>query len=98
MLNDREGPEIIPAHTITVPERTTCWGCKYYKEHMSCHRMMGPNDYIFYCTHDEAWEHPEMKGFGSREISRSSGFDNGDSTPSWCPFLRDKDEPSETSS
>lgn len=93
---DREGPEHIPEHEVkrVVPERYTCFGCKFYREHMTCHRFMGPNDYVYDCEHPEAYEEEELRGhFPTRQIATSGGFGHDDTTPNWCPFLRGKDEP-----
>lgn len=32
MFGNNEGPTTIPAHSVRVPERTTCDGCRYFRE------------------------------------------------------------------
>lgn len=88
---DREGPEVIPAHTrtINVPEKTTCSGCVYFKDSLRSHSFTGGSVYVYQCAHEEAYETPEMRDFGRRTISEDGkGFGSHDNTPSWCPFLR----------
>lgn len=88
MFGDREGPETIPAHTIPVPEKTVCWGCKYYRHHMV--RSGSRPEYIDQCEHTEAHEDERLRELGARRLQRS-GFSTSEViTPSWCPYLREK--------
>lgn len=76
----REGPK-----TWHEPARTmqSCDGCRYYEEHLLCHRFIGESDYESYCKHQAV----ELRGGLPRSIGRHHGIAWG--TPSWCPFLTD---------
>lgn len=95
MFGNREGPETIPAHQVTVPEKTVCWGCKYYDEEMvKSGGLIGTPEYRPVCTHLEAHEDERLKVLGARRLD-PTGFPDEVYTPDWCPFVREQKEMSD---
>jgi len=81
IIMEKEGPEkqIIPERTIPEHVYYSCLMCKFYK-----HQMVQSGEdpiYMRHCTHAEA---PKMDSW--------KGNLHSTETPSWCPFLKDKEQ------
>ena len=92
--NNQEGPTIIPEQTIIIPERKSCFDCKYFVRDLRCHSMMGGSEHESSCKHPNAWPEDSALAGDVRQIGRPGSFGGGDddNTPDWCPFLREDNE------
>lgn len=111
MRGDNEGPTTIPAHKISVPERKTCNGCRYFDSHIVGNvcggfgARVGPT--TTECKHPDAMRYFDATKPGEqatlrlpdrgipRVISRDA-HGYHNGTPDWCPYL--KKESSDASS
>ena len=80
-FGDREGPAVeqTPARA-----RRSCFGCKYFEDHMVVHRFLGPNEYEANCAHPEFQKDGVFKW---RRIGKHDG--NWPETPGWCPYVKE---------